>query len=191
MALFVWHIAAGLVVNGMEAPAKVEKTGIVRNALGRFVSGTTGNPTGRRKIPEEVREILFTATPSAARRLVEIAQGKNEKTALQAISLLLDRVYGKPTERAQVEVAASGAVDIRAEIRAALLGQRLLDSPLNAIDCEAECTPAALNAPVERPDAPQGSDGGTEKGTANGAPEKKTAQDARERPQERAKGARP
>lgn len=86
---------------------------------GSFRPGQSGNPSGRPKKDPDAMAILKAAVPSAAARLVELAQSQNEKIALQASTAILDRVWGKPTQTQDVHMDAS--MDLRAEVRAALL----------------------------------------------------------------------
>ena len=64
-------------------------------------------------------EILRAAIPTAAARLVELAKSENPKIAMMAASAIFDRVWGKPVQASDVRV--EGAMDLRAEVRAALL----------------------------------------------------------------------
>lgn len=86
---------------------------------GSFRPGQSGNPSGRPKKDPDAMAILKAAVPSAASRLVELAKSQNEKIALQASTAILDRVWGKPTQTQDVHMDAS--MDLRAEVRAALL----------------------------------------------------------------------
>lgn len=83
-----------------------------RNKKGQFLPGIAPNPGGRPKIPQEVKEILKAAAPDAAKKLCELTKSKNEKIALQASSILLDRVYGKPENSSKVELSGVAAPKI-------------------------------------------------------------------------------
>ena len=85
---------------------------VLRNELGHILPGQAPlNPSGRRPAPPEIREevqrILAAGTPDAARRLVELTQDEDPKVALAASSLLLDRVFGKPTVSVDANVRTS------------------------------------------------------------------------------------
>lgn len=86
-----------------------------RDAKGRFGSGNSGNPSGRPRVPAEVKEILLAATPRAAAKLVACLEAKksivvgNGPTAyvdevddvdlqFKAANAILDRTIGKPTQ---------------------------------------------------------------------------------------------
>ena len=95
-----------------------------KTAPGRpFRQGQSGNPGGRPKIPEEVREIIKASCPDAVRYLVELMRNPKEKTAyrLDAAKTLLDRGYGKPAQMQDIQLDVSGAVGLDAQIRAILL----------------------------------------------------------------------
>ena len=70
----------------------------MRNALGQFVAGHTGNAGGRPKDEHKVAELARSYTLEAIETLVELMRsGKSERrgTAAQA---LLDRGWGKPKQ---------------------------------------------------------------------------------------------
>ena len=69
-----------------------------RDSKGRFVVGNRGG--GRPKIPDEVREMLKTATPKAVRLLIGMVDNEDAAPALRmdAAKTILDRVYGKATQ---------------------------------------------------------------------------------------------
>ena len=90
-----------------------------RDSAGRFVPGQSGNPAGGRKKDPDAMAILRAAVPAAARKLVELARSENPKIAYMAASAIFDRVWGKPVQAAEVRMDAS--MDLRAEVRAALL----------------------------------------------------------------------
>lgn len=72
----------------------------IRDKAGRFVKGASGNPRGRAKIPEDVREILRAATAEAARLLIDTMRDEEKDIRLRkdcAVEVL-NRVYGKPTQ---------------------------------------------------------------------------------------------
>ena len=69
-----------------------------RDALGRLLPGASLNPRGRiHTSPEarEVREILLLASPSAARRMVQLMESADEKIAFAACKEVLEKVVGK------------------------------------------------------------------------------------------------
>lgn len=100
-------------------PQKPQK----RAENGRILPGTVLNPGGRPKKDPEAYEILKANTKKAAAKLVALMDDRNTKVALQAAQSLLDRVWGKPVQASEVQMDVSGALDVRAQIHAALLEQ--------------------------------------------------------------------
>lgn len=72
-----------------------------RTAIGTpFAQGISGNPGGRPKIPDEVKEMLKANTLPAVNTLVTIMQDKKAKHAdrIRCAETVLDRVYGKAAQ---------------------------------------------------------------------------------------------
>ena len=83
--------------------------------------GEARNPSGRPKVPEDVKAALKAATPAAVATLVEImTSGKSEDTRVKAANIILERVYGKATAQVDVRVTDVGAMHLQLleEIRA-------------------------------------------------------------------------
>jgi len=77
----------------------------MRNNLGQFISGHSGNAGGRPKDEHRVSELARSYTVEAIETLVDLMRhGKNERVRGTAAQALLDRGWGK----AKVEVATSG-----------------------------------------------------------------------------------
>ena len=93
----------------------------------------SGNPSGRKPIPQEVRDILAAATPAAARALVGLIDDKDPKVRLRASELVLDRVYGKATQAVDVRVTDVAKVhmqalqEIEARRKARLEGRKVVE----------------------------------------------------------------
>lgn len=83
-----------------------------RDQTGRFKKGMSGNPGGRPKVPEQVREMLKAATPRAAALLIACIDDENMpiKDRMDAAKTVLDRVYGKPTQ--PIDGNVNGAVTV-------------------------------------------------------------------------------
>ena len=68
----------------------------MRNALGQFVAGHTGNAGGRPKDEHKVAELARSYTLEAIETLVELMRsGKSERIRGTAAQALLDRGWGE------------------------------------------------------------------------------------------------
>ena len=71
--------------------------------------GEVLNPTGRPKTPPDVKEALAAMLPAAVKRLGELLMSDNEKIAIQATQVVLDRNLGK---------ASATTIDVKADLGA-------------------------------------------------------------------------
>lgn len=83
---------------------------------GRFVKGVSGNPGGRPKVIENVRDLARQHTDAAIETLVTIALNpkSSDSARVQAASALLDRAWGKPhqyTESMNVKAGLNEFLD--------------------------------------------------------------------------------
>ena len=92
-----------------------------RSNSGRFVAGKSGNPGGRPKIPDDVKEATRAACPKAVAVLVALLDDKKSLIRLEAAKTLLDRAYGKPTQMQDISLDMAGGLDVTAQIRRVLL----------------------------------------------------------------------
>src|SRR3954453_12856829 len=69
-----------------------------RTDKGQFAKGTSGNPGGRPKLPEELRELFRAKGPEALEVLTRCLRSTDERIAIAAATAILDRGYGKPTQ---------------------------------------------------------------------------------------------
>ena len=80
----------------------------MRNNLGQFIAGHSGNAGGRPKDEHKVAELARTYTIEAIDTLVHLMRnGKDERVRGTAAQALLDRGWGK----AKVEVVTEGKQD--------------------------------------------------------------------------------
>ena len=61
-----------------------------------FQKGKSGNPGGRPRIPNEVKELAQQHGPEAFSRIVELMQSEDQRLALAACTEVLNRAYGRP-----------------------------------------------------------------------------------------------
>lgn len=84
-----------------------------RRGPGRpFRPGQSGNPGGRPKMSDDVREMLKAATPKAVKLLVSVMDDDGQKAALRmdAAKTIIERVYGKPLQ--PIDSTISGGLDV-------------------------------------------------------------------------------
>lgn len=67
-----------------------------------FVKGQSGNPTGGKKVPKEIRELARKNTERAFKRICQLIDSDDERTALAASVYIIDRAYGKPNQSVEV-----------------------------------------------------------------------------------------
>ncbi len=94
-----------------------------RAKTGQFVAGKSGNPHGRPKIPDNIKEAFRALVPEAVEILGSIMRNPKEKTLgrLDAIKTILDRAYGKPAQSQDITVDMAGSVDVTTQIRRVLV----------------------------------------------------------------------
>ncbi len=70
---------------------------------GMFKPGQSGNPSGRPKMDESVRDLARAHTKGAVETLIEIASNPKASDAarVQACNAILDRGWGKPAQTTQ------------------------------------------------------------------------------------------
>lgn len=82
---------------------------MARDSKGKFVPGTSGNPGGRPKMPDEFRELAQKNSIAALRKVIEIMNSPESKTSdiLKSCELIIERAYGKPRQEHEVDILAN------------------------------------------------------------------------------------
>ena len=75
-----------------------------RSKTGQFLPGQSGNPGGRPKVLEEVRELGKAASPKIMRAFIKLALDEKTPAAqrIAAGNAVLDRTMGKPEQQHRV-----------------------------------------------------------------------------------------
>ncbi len=65
-----------------------------------FAKGQSGNPSGRKPVPQELKDMLKAATKDAAKLLIDTMKNDDEKIEMRirCAETIMDRVYGKSTQ---------------------------------------------------------------------------------------------
>ncbi|TPM94220.1 DUF5681 domain-containing protein [Mesorhizobium sp. B2-1-5] len=106
--------------------------------------GVSGNPSGRPKTPDEVKEMLRALTPKAVQRLGEALDSDDQKLRVTAAQEILNRTLGRP--HATLDVNAT--VDTgQAHLQALVSLTALAASPKTVEALTLDATPA-LAAPL-------------------------------------------
>ena len=86
------------------AALKVKAAG---SAATQFKPGQSGNPGGRPKMPEEIRDMFREISPRACEVLCDIINDHKAKNAdrIRAAEVILDRAWGKPRQQVDLDTA--------------------------------------------------------------------------------------
>src|SRR5687768_5560489 len=93
-----------------------KKPEVQRDASGRIMPGSTGNPGGRSKVQRDVQAILERCGPKAAEKIEALIDSPDEKVSLTAARDVIDRLMGKPAQ--SVEVGGEAINEVLARILA-------------------------------------------------------------------------
>ena len=81
----------------------------MRNSRGQYISGHSGNPSGRPKDEYKVAELARSYTSEAIDTLVDLMRhGKDERVRGTAAQALLDRGWGKPKQEELLTEESTG-----------------------------------------------------------------------------------
>jgi hypothetical protein len=81
-----------------------------------FEKGQSGNPGGRLKIPQEVRELARGYTEKCILKAAEFVDHQDANVSLKAIVFLTERAWGKPAQPVDGD-GEGGAIKQLVEIR--------------------------------------------------------------------------
>jgi hypothetical protein len=78
-----------------------------------FAPGKSGNPEGRPKIPEDVKEAFRALTPEAVATLAEIMRNDdNTGNRLRASEIILNRAWGTPAQSVALTDGEGGPLEV-------------------------------------------------------------------------------
>ena len=85
-----------------KGPANRTKTG---RETTQFKPGQSGNPSGRPKIPDDVKQMFREATPRACEVLCQIIndEGARYSDRIKAAEVIMDRAWGKAVQAVDVD----------------------------------------------------------------------------------------
>ena len=69
----------------------------------KFQKGVSGNPGGRPKLPDEMKELFRAKAPEAFEVLVKHLRASDPRVSVAAAREILDRAYGKPVQSINVD----------------------------------------------------------------------------------------
>jgi HEAT repeat protein len=75
----------------------------------RFKPGQSGNPGGRKPLPEELKARLRDLSPKAVDALEQALESADDRVRISAATALLDRAYGKPQQQTDVNMNVDAA----------------------------------------------------------------------------------
>lgn len=76
-----------------------------RTENGRFAPGVSGNPSGRPKLPAEMKEMFQAKATEAFEVLCKHLHANDSKVSVTAAREILDRAYGRPVQSIDANIA--------------------------------------------------------------------------------------
>jgi hypothetical protein len=92
---------------------------------GRFQKGQSGNPSGRRPIPPDIKAAFEAHLPEAIAVLGRALKGKDQKLRVMAAVHIAERVLGKPQQNVNAKIEGMDAAQAHLDaLRALSVGRR-------------------------------------------------------------------
>lgn len=81
-----------------------------------FKPGQSGNPRGRPRLPEDIKALLRELHRPAVIRLAQLLSSEDERVALRAAEIIIERNMGKAPQAVEVSGADGAALSIRIDL---------------------------------------------------------------------------
>jgi hypothetical protein len=105
-------------------------------AVKMWQKGQSGNPGGRPKMPDDVKEALEGGSLRAAQRLVQLVDSPDERIALMASETVLSRLYGKPTQQVDSNITTTSVQQAHLQVLVELQQKR--EAAMKTIEARVE-----------------------------------------------------
>jgi Family of unknown function (DUF5681) len=102
-----------------DTPAKPHKPN-----RGQFKKGQSGNPGGRPKMPDELKEAMQRLSDKAVKVLEDAMEGDDPRARILAANSVLDRGYGKPAQTVNAKIEGTDLSQAHLDALQALAAKR-------------------------------------------------------------------